>query len=1126
MFAFGGEDDLNGMAPDGDSIAGFGPGQYNDGYLGDGDRIYWGDLGDGGIDPADFGQHQYNQDNATHLLGAGGDGGQQAGAEPGGRQQQGGGDQGDIESKMEQPPGTPGGETPGETIVEGQPETPGNIDSSMGSDSVIESSGVFDSSAAGTEGTMGGGQGAGPGGDFGADSQGSGVFDGFQNNRGIDSSLGGDGSTTIYNPDGSVYDGDSYDGDYYDGDSEFKNVPDLPPPGEVERGAIEMQETLGDDVSPGETIATPGETIVEKDPFAQEGLDPWGEPSLVDSYTNVRDEGSAMIFNETKPILIDDGYGVTPFGGPEDYQADMLMRNLPASEGFDLSTVDLDSLPPNVRSTMSEYMSDASNMSLSENGVGIDSIGLSGFMRARMFDLAGGAVLMPFFNWLDEQTGNPWASRGIQGSLATMGLVVGGDPFGALALPVMWGIQEYTRQRQRLLENDDPASDLGKKFGYVREGDKWYPAIQVSKERDEGWIGSNKTQITWQYGTQIKWRQKKGSTDWYPYFEKGAYKMKNFHIDDLEADNPDNEGGKQYQRQADPLRDFYYLGSKETDEMLHNFGGGDLVANSEKGHEFTQEEMKQIGEIQAGAFAGFKPYDDQSWSEYWDASWGDQDVGVYHKSYGAYVDQLQDLRSTLEFMQDYRYSTDGSIRNTDHGKDMFEGSRKLRRLVNDGDNFLGSRPGHEYQGIRHEDKGSWMWENTGLGDAHKMNEHWLQKNGRLNGATPEEMQQSGLKHFGHLEEQRFITDSYRDAREQLVRLQKAAGNSMHFDDKYAHANTIWRLPGQAEVYPYFQGRGAIPYVQDQFGNKLDAGISDYVSLKNSSWVMYQDGSWEFGDLDTADQLEAALRQIEESGEGEHLGTEHYRSGAQRSYLAQKAYTRYLYSKINQMGGIDYLHSNAKLNQSDADLFASANFGLDPAYSRADDANLPPGSYGNTIKHRDDYENSKLAQKGNYYIPEENMQEDHEAWLREAGFIGDGIDDPDFAAGRFKDAAAWNKYWSIDPEVPEGEEPWDDVLQQYVLPGHQSPGTHYDPDLHTYVRDDGDGIYGADGKLIPTAPQKKTDFDAGSSWGAGADDDEAQRLDRLQREQEELAKARAQDKDKQDKQDKRQGRQEQ
>ena len=104
------------------------------------------------------------------------------------------------------------------------------------------------------------------------------------------------------------------------------------------------------------------------------------------------------------------------------------------------------------------------------------------------------------------------------------------------------------RQRQRLIENKDPEAERGKKFGYVREGDKWYPAIQTSKERDEGYFGSNKTQITMQYGSEIKWRKGKMG-EWMPYFEKGSYRMKNFHVGDTEVDG--DAAGLSYQKRVD-----------------------------------------------------------------------------------------------------------------------------------------------------------------------------------------------------------------------------------------------------------------------------------------------------------------------------------------------------------------------------------------------------------------------------------------------------------------------------------------------------------------------------------------------------------------------------------------------
>ena len=88
-------------------------------------------------------------------------------------------------------------------------------------------------------------------------------------------------------------------------------------------------------------------------------------------------------------------------------------------------------------------------------------------------------------------------------------------------------------------------------------------------------------------------------------------------------------------------------------------------------------------------------------------------------------------------------------------------------------------------------------------------------------------------------------------------------------------------------------------------------------------MFYQDNAWEYGELDTADQLKDALRKIEESGDSEYAGTEHYRSADQRSYLSQKAYARYLHSKINQFGGADYLHGPGTPMAMGLNPFASA-----------------------------------------------------------------------------------------------------------------------------------------------------------------------------------------------------------
>ena len=281
---------------------------------------------------------------------------------------------------------------------------------------------------------------------------------------------------------------------------------------------------------------------------------------------------------------------------------------------FDMNALDLDSLPSESLDSLyagfEDIASDPANFSMGLEGVGMGMGKLSSFLKARVTDAGVGMMLMPLFNYIDSATGTPWVSRSIQGTLAALGLALTGDPFGVIAAPITWGIQEYYHQRERLLDNDDPSSQVGKKFGYVREGDKWYPAILASRERDEGWIGSNKTQIRMQYGKNLRWRKVKGSTEYEPYFEDGSYKLKDFHVWDAEVDDPLAEAGKSYRDRYDPLRDFYFMKEDETKTMLQDMFGGVTVTEAEDGHEFTKDEQEAIKFAQTRGYGNFSVHDD------------------------------------------------------------------------------------------------------------------------------------------------------------------------------------------------------------------------------------------------------------------------------------------------------------------------------------------------------------------------------------------------------------------------------------------------------------------------------------------------------------------------------------
>jgi len=253
-----------------------------------------------------------------------------------------------------------------------------------------------------------------------------------------------------------------------------------------------------------------------------------GKKAVLEFEDDTPGGGDVELPGRTPGETIAAGYDTTPYD-PYMIDADgapLLLDDIPESSAMSWETIDLNSMPPEGAALLSEQLSDASNLSLGSEGIGTSSSALASFAKARMVDALIGPLLMPLFNAIDERTGDPWASRAIQGTLGAIGLLTSGDPFGVIAAPIAWGVQEYMKQRQRLVANDDPEAERGKKFGYVREGDKWYPAIQTSKERDEGWVGSDKTQVTFQYGNEIKWRKQKAGTEWIPYFEKGTYRIR------------------------------------------------------------------------------------------------------------------------------------------------------------------------------------------------------------------------------------------------------------------------------------------------------------------------------------------------------------------------------------------------------------------------------------------------------------------------------------------------------------------------------------------------------------------------------------------------------------------------
>jgi hypothetical protein len=333
---------------------------------------------------------------------------------------------------------------------------------------------------------------------------------------------------------------------------------------------------------------------------------------------------------------------------------------------------------------------------------------------------------------------------------------------------------------------------------------------------------------------------------------------------------------------------------------------------------------------------------------------------------------------------------------------------------------------------------------------------------RPTGATAAEMQQNSLDgNFVFSDESKYmLKQSYLETKK-LYEAQKRAGGAMGFDKIY----------------------GTMP----------------------DSWRMYTDGTFEIGDVSTDEGLKAALRNIEASGDSSNASTPDYRNAAQRDYLAQKAWVRYLDSKLDQMGIADgwatipnFLDNEFNdINGTELTL-GKVGAGFDPAYSYADDYE----KYGwHTKPTRDRFSMEHLAEYGGtipeswgdpyWWVDHQTMDSDYEVpagllsrwkekpdWLKDAeeNLFKDGVLPPDMVAGRYdtvdeylqalhsiseEEHDAWvppdeTDPWYVPPQawdpeglVPDGIYPYDEAQGLYVKPGEQTPGAVYNPVTNKY-----------------------------------------------------------------------------
>ena len=589
---------------------------------------------------------------------------------------------------------------------------------------------------------------------------------------------------------------------------------------------------------------------------------------------------------------------------PDVPESGILLSDLPHPEIVELGNFGVGEGPEVAAGAMgelSDFVGDMGNLSLGGEGLGFMGSKLFNFAKARITDLGVGLALMPLFNYINTATGNDWTSRMIQMSMASIGLAAAGDPFGLVAAPIMWMVQDFAKERQRNIDNDDPEKIYGKKWGYVREGDKWYPAIITQQSKDLG-FQADSSLITMMYGTGLSWKQKKGSDKWVPEFDN--YRLKDFHIDDKQLDGS-GDGSYDHMKKEDQLRDFYFLSDEDATKMLNNMAGGDLVAQSYGQDKYFAElndgQRKEITSTSKLGFDSFMPHQDVSWNDLWeyDESASD-DTKQERQQLGSYMDGIQDARRAFDMINDYRWSPAGAMVSDKYGQAEFEGSTKLRRIFREGGSLDDGEVRH-WRGTENSGRNKFDDVRTwGLSTAmHKMT--FLH---------PWKDSYTDQSNFGAQEESQVFLDTFKTELAMLYKLQKAAAKSKGFDKTYR------REPGTG------------------WATETDpVAATNAMALENDGiYRLYTDSNWQMPELNTAEALHLELLDIEEAGSA---SGEHYRTTAQQAYLSQKAIVRYWKTYIDDRGGGNELLDLYKDAETDYSTIDKNGFLPPPFWQRGD-----------------------------------------------------------------------------------------------------------------------------------------------------------------------------------------------
>ena len=221
----------------------------------------------------------------------------------------------------------------------------------------------------------------------------------------------------------------------------------------------------------------------------------------------------------------------------------------------------------NVNETNVEGFAQEVGTEIMGGSVWMSKAGLQKYILKQAMGLPFAIPIGLLTNWIDTQA--PGAGTLINMGLALTDLALNTDPLGLAILGIVKLVGGFADNQRRTLENDIPDKAYGTRFGYVRSGDKWMPAILESIEPDDSTVlgfGAQHSKMRMRYGDELKWVAD-GSGGWRPEFSNA--RDKEFIVTDQIMKESNGLGTtKDYRDQYAYTRDWYFMSADESHQYL------------------------------------------------------------------------------------------------------------------------------------------------------------------------------------------------------------------------------------------------------------------------------------------------------------------------------------------------------------------------------------------------------------------------------------------------------------------------------------------------------------------------------------------------------------------------------